>query len=95
MQEDKEKELAALRKELKELLVSSLSLEDVKPEDIKDNEILFGEGLGLDSLDAVEIVVLLQRNYNLNVKDMQEGKKIFYSIDTLARYVMENKKVKI
>ena len=92
MQEDKEKELALLRKELKKLLVSSLSLEDVKPEDIKDDEILFGEGLGLDSLDAVEIVVLLQRNYNLNVKDMQEGKKIFYSLDTLARYVMENKK---
>ena len=95
MQEDKEKELVALRKKLKELLVSSLSLEGVNPEDIKDDEILFGEGLGLDSLGAVEIVVLLQRNFGLNVKDMQAGKKIFYSINTLARYVMENKKVKI
>ena len=92
MQENKDKELASLRKKLKELLVSSLSLEGVKPEDIKDDEILFGEGLGLDSLDAVEVVVLLQRNFGLNVKDMQEGKKIFYSLDTLARYVMENKK---
>ena len=93
MQENKDKELASLRKKLKELLVSSLSLEGVKPEDIKDDEILFGEGLGLDSLDAVEVVVLLQRNFGLNVKDMQEGKKIFYSLDTLAKYVMENKKL--
>ena len=95
MQENKDKELASLRKKLKELLVSSLSLEGVKPEDIKDDEILFGEGLGLDSLDAVEVVVLLQRNFGLNVKDMQEGKKIFYSLDTLAKYVMENKKAEI
>ena len=54
MEENKEKELAELRKKLKELLVDSLSLEDIKPEDIKDDEILFGEGLSLDSLDAVE-----------------------------------------
>ena len=92
MDEQKEVELAQIRKKLKELLVSQLSLEGVKPEDIKDDEVLFGEGLGLDSLDAVEIVVLLQRNFGLDVKDMNQGKKIFYSVDTLARYVYENKK---
>jgi len=92
MEGTKEKELAELRKELKELLVSSLSLEGIKPEDIKDDEILFGKGLGLDSLDAVELVVMLQRNFGIDVKDMSIGKKIFYSIDTLARYVLENKK---
>ncbi len=92
MEEKKELELAQIRAKLKELLVTSLSLEDVKPADIKDDEILFGEGLGLDSLDAVEIVVLLQRNFGLEVKDMNEGKKIFYSVDTLARYVLENRK---
>ena len=92
MQESKLEALAKLRKDLKEMLVKDLSLEDVNPEDIKDDEILFGEGLGLDSLDAVEIVVLLQRNFGLEIKDMNKGKEIFYSIDTLANYVYENTK---
>ncbi|MCD4797769.1 MAG: acyl carrier protein [Methanosarcinales archaeon] len=91
MGDQKEMELPEIRKKLKELLVENLSLEDVSPEEIKDDEILFGEGLGLDSLDAVEIVVLLQRNFGIEVKDMKEGQKIFYSIDTLANYVYENK----
>ncbi len=84
--------LAEIRKNLKVMLVENLSLEDVKPEDIKDDDILFGEGLGLDSLDAVEIVVMLQRNFGLEVKDMDKGREIFYSIETLAKYVYENTK---
>jgi len=91
MEDQKKKELSAIRKKLKKLLVENLSLEGVNPEEIKDDEILFGEGLGLDSLDAVEIVVLLQRNFGLEIKDMKEGRKIFYSIDTLANYVYENR----
>jgi acyl carrier protein len=92
MQNSNSDGLAQIRKSLKEMLVKDLALEDINPEDIKDDEILFGEGLGLDSLDAVEIVVLLQRNFGIEIKDMEKGKEIFYSIDTLAKYVYENKK---
>jgi len=87
-------QLAAIRKKLKELLVRELSLDDITPEDIKDDEVLFGEGLGLDSLDAVEIVVLLQRNFDIEVQDLEKGREIFHSIETLSNYVYENTKDK-
>jgi acyl carrier protein len=92
MHNGESEELAKLKQNLKEMLVRDLSLEDIKPEEIKDDAMLFGEGLGLDSLDAVEIVVLLQRNFGLEIKDMEKGREIFYSIDTLAKYVYENMK---
>lgn len=85
-------ELAQIKKDLKEMLVRDLGLEDVRPEDIKDDEPLFGEGLGLDSLDAVEIVVLLQRNFGLEVKNMEQGREIFRSINVLADFVAEHRK---
>lgn len=92
MTASKEEELAAIRREVKELLVSMLAgLEEIDPANIKDDELLFEEGLGLDSLDAVEIVALLQRHFGLHVKDMKEGREIFKSIDTLSRYIYENR----
>ncbi len=86
-----EKALFELKKELKGKLVESLSL-DLNPDtDISDDEILFGTGLGLDSLDAVEIVVLLQRNYGIEIKDSAKAREIFYSLDTLAKYIYANR----
>ncbi len=92
MENNETLDLETVRRQLKELLVENLSLEDITPEQISDDEVLFGDGLGLDSLDAVEIVVILQRNWGLEIKDMEQGKAIFYSIDTLARYIVDNAK---
>ena len=84
---DKETKLAEIRERLKVLLIEQLSLEDITPEEIGDDMQLFGEGLGLDSLDAVEIVVLLQRNFNLEVKDLEKSREVFTSVNTLAEYI--------
>jgi acyl carrier protein len=90
MQNPAKKSLEEIRKELKELLVVNLALEDITPEEIEDDEILFGEGLGLDSLDAVEIVVLIQRNYGLEIIDEEQAREIFQSMNTLAQWVHDN-----
>ena len=90
MQNAQEKSLEEIRKELKEFVVMDLALEDIKPEDIGDEEILFEGGLGLDSLDAVEIVVLVQRTYGLEIADEEQAREIFKSMDTLARWIHEH-----
>lgn len=90
MQSQKGKSFEEIRAELKELLVVNLALEDVTPEEIEDDGALFGEGLGLDSLDAVEIVVLIQRNYGLEIIDEEQARELFQSVNTLARWVHEN-----
>ncbi|MBM4243700.1 MAG: acyl carrier protein [Deltaproteobacteria bacterium] len=83
----KSRSLEEIRREMKHLLVESLALENVVPDEIGDAEILFGEGLGLDSLDAVEIVVLVQRNYGLEIVDEEEAREIFQSLDTLVHWI--------
>ena len=78
-----------VKAQLKTMLVENLSLEDVAATDIADDADLFGEnGIGLDSLDGVEVVVLLHRQYGLDVKAMQKARDVFKSINTLAPYVM-------
>ena len=78
-----------IKEQLKKIIVEELNLEEINPEEIEDAAPLFGEGLGLDSLDAVEIVVLLEKHFGVVVKDLDEGKAAFQSINMLAAYVEE------
>jgi len=76
-----------LKRELKQYLVHDLRLEGVQPQDIVDEAPLFVEGLGLDSLDAVELVVIVQKRFGVVVKDLEEAKTAFASIVTLADFI--------
>ncbi|MBU2515181.1 acyl carrier protein [bacterium] len=76
---------------LKVQIIEELSLEDLTPEDIQDDEPLFGEGLGLDSIDALSLVVVLDREYGIQIDDPEQGKDILYSIKTIAQYITDNK----
>ena len=76
---------------LKKEIIEVLNLEDVKPEDIDENAPLFGEGLGLDSIDALELIVLMEKNYGIKLKDPSQGREIFKSIQVMAEYIAANK----
>ena len=76
-----------LRRKLKELLIERLKFEDMTPDDIPDDEPLFGGGLGLDSIDALEIVVMLESEFGIKVKNETSARDSFRSITSLANYV--------
>ncbi len=77
-----------LKNEIKDLIIKSLDLEDITADDIKDDEPLFNDGLGLDSIDALEIGMALQKKYNLKIdSDKEDNSKNFYSVSTIAEYV--------
>ena len=79
-------------RELKEALIEALNLEDITPDEIENEAPLFGdEGLGLDSIDALEIILVLERNYGIRIANPAEGKSIFYSIRTLADFITANR----
>lgn len=78
--------------ELKERLIEALNLEEMTPDDIGDDMPLFGEGLGLDSIDALEIILILEKNYGIRIEDPSQAKPIFYSVRTLAEYIDKNRK---
>ncbi|HMK64514.1 MAG TPA: phosphopantetheine-binding protein [Thermodesulfobacteriota bacterium] len=75
---------------LKKELIEVLNLEDLTPDDLVTEDPLFGEGLGLDSIDALEIMVLLEKNYGIKIEDPKQGRKVFYSIKTIADHIMEH-----
>ena len=81
-----------LTKELKEEIIEALNLEEMTPEDIDENDALFGDGLGLDSIYALELIVLLDKKYGIKLANPAEGKAIFKSIATIADYVSKNRK---
>ena len=78
--------------EIKELIISSLNIPDIKPRDIDDTAPLFNEGLGLDSVDALEIGLAIQKKYGLTLDTKTTNlKDIFYSVDSLAKYIKQHK----
>lgn len=80
-----------LKEELKSKIIEILNLEDLTTADIQDNDPLFGDGLGLDSIDALELIVLLDKGYGIRLADPKEGKAIFTSIQTMADYIQANR----
>ena len=77
--------------QLKEQIIEVLNLEDVTPADIDNDAPLFGEGLGLDSIDALELMVMMEKEYGIKLKNPAEGKEIFKSINVMAQYVNEHR----
>jgi acyl carrier protein len=73
--------------DLKIQIIEQLNLQEVKPEDIADDQPLFVEGLGLDSIDALELIVLLQKHYKIKLSNADEGPKVFRSVKTMAEYI--------
>jgi acyl carrier protein len=82
-----------LKNTLKQQIIESLNLEGMKPADIDDNAPLFGEGLGLDSIDSLELMVLLERNYGIKIEDAREGRKVLESVASMAAYIQEHRTV--
>lgn len=81
-----------LIKQLKEEIIDVLNLEEVTPADIDENAPLFGDGLGLDSIDALELIVLMEKNYGIRLTDPALGKEIFKSVAVMADYISKNRK---
>lgn len=77
---------------LKKEIIGILNREDITPEDIDAEAPLFGDGLGLDSIDALEFIVLLEETYGIKIEDPKKGRKIFYSVKSMADYIQEHQK---
>jgi acyl carrier protein len=82
----------ALIEKLKTEIIQSLNLVDLSPSDIDPDAAMFGDGLGLDSIDALELIVLLDKNYGIKIKDPKDGKAVFRSVRSMAEYIQANSK---
>ncbi len=80
-----------LMTDLKAQIIEQLNLQHLKPEDIGNDQPLFVEGLGLDSIDALELIVLLQQQYNIKISNAEDGPKVFRSVRTMAEFITENR----
>lgn len=80
-----------LKQQIKEQIIDALNLEEITPADIEDAAPLFGEGLGLDSIDALELIMLLDKHYGIKLADPKAGKEIFRSVDVMADYISKNR----
>ena len=80
-----------LKAQLKKQIIEFLNLTDLKPEDIKDDEELFGGGMGLDSIDSLELIVLLNREYGITIKDPKEGRKVLVDVNTMVDYIEKHR----
>lgn len=83
--------MSELKEELKAKIIEQLNLEDVSIDEIADGDALFGDGLGLDSIDALELIVMLDKDYGIRLSDPKEGRKIFESVEVMADYIKEHR----
>ena len=83
-------EKEALKQQLKQQIITFLNLTPLTAEEIKDDEPLFGDGLGLDSIDSLELIVLLKKEYGINIQDPKEGRKVLVDVNTMADYIAEH-----
>jgi len=82
-----------LKLTLKQQIIEALNLQGMTPADIDDNAPLFGDGLGLDSIDSLEMMVLLERNYGIKIEDAREGRKVLESVQSMAEYIQQHRKL--
>jgi acyl carrier protein len=80
-----------LVEELKKAIIETLNLEDITPEDIDADAPLFGSGLGLDSIDALELIVLIEKRYGIKLKDPSKSREVFKSVNVMAQFIAENR----
>ncbi|MGN6178908.1 MAG: phosphopantetheine-binding protein [Mucilaginibacter sp.] len=85
-------EREALKQQLKQQIITFLNLTPMTPDEIKDDEPLFGDGLGLDSIDSLELIVLMKKEYGINIQDPKEGRKVLVDVNTMVDYILANGK---